>query len=63
MKVHRDRGSLGVCRLGLETLTCPEEWGSLSMRTEELPPTPKGGAPPRGLMAEPFTRFLCPRQG
>ena len=40
LKVHRDRGSLGACRLGLETLTCPEEWGRvcLSMRTEELSP-------------------------
>ena len=38
--VHRDQGSPGVCMLGVETVTYPEEWGKicLSMRTEELPP-------------------------
>lgn len=42
LEVHRDQGSLGVCRLGPETVTCAAECGSvcLTMRTKELPPTP-----------------------
>ena len=38
LEVHSDWGSLGVCKLGLETGTCPEERGRvcLSKRTEEL---------------------------
>ena len=40
LEVHRDRGSLGVCRLGVERVRGPEEYGGvcLSMRTEKLPP-------------------------
>lgn len=42
LEVHRDQGSLGVCRLGPETVTCAAECGSvcLTMRTKEVPPTP-----------------------
>ena len=37
---QRYYGSLGVFRFGVETVTCPEEWGGvcLSMRTKEVPP-------------------------
>lgn len=40
LEVHRDRGSLGVCRLRPEIVVCTEEWGRvcLGMRTEELLP-------------------------
>ncbi|XP_043314829.1 EKC/KEOPS complex subunit LAGE3-like isoform X2 [Cervus elaphus] len=40
LEVHRDQDSLGVCRLGPETVACAEECGGvcLNMRTEELPP-------------------------
>ena len=38
LEMHRDRGSLGVCRLRQEIVACTEEWSGdcLSMRTEEL---------------------------
>ena len=35
LEVHRDRGSRGVCKLGVETVKYPEGW---SMHTEELLP-------------------------
>ena len=40
LEVHRYHGSLGVCRFGVETVTCPEEWGGvcLSMPTKEVAP-------------------------
>ena len=58
LEVHSDKGSLGVCRLGPETVTCAVECGSvcLSIRTEELPTAPPHA--PRGITTKPFTRSL-----
>ena len=64
LEVHRDQGSLGVCRLGPETVTCAAECGSvcLTMRTKELPPRPHPPThTPRGITTKPFTR--SPGQG